>query len=187
MQPVRQAMDSARQFVRVAERPRQHRLPITMSSLSQQLEIDGEYRDLLAHVIVKLACKFRTFRVLRGQHARGKAADFLVTGLQLLLTSPEVPLRLLPSPSMQEEAANQHGLRQKDRRRAQNVTPIAIPGLRLSKSDHCTGGNPRLADAPPLELTPIEIRHETGCGDGNVLCAFAGKNPRRQSAEELAG
>ena len=75
---------------------------------------------------------------------------------------------------LNEQARDQHRLREQDRQRADEVALITIPEGRVSKKNSRSRGDMRFADAPTLELTPVHlIDVDVERRDGNVVGARA--------------
>ncbi len=126
--------------------------------MAQHLEIDRQHRELLADIVVQFARKPGVLLFLGREQSPAEVANAIVARTKLFLARTQPLLGLTASVSLKEQARDQRRLRQHQRRRADDVASVAIPDREIAIPHERSRGDASFVDAPPLELTPVELR-----------------------------
>src|SRR6188472_2543410 len=114
----------------------------------QQLQLDRQYGQLLADVVVQLPGDAGTLLLLRLQQPPAEVADAVVTRLQRRLAPTQLLFGLSPSRSLNGQPSDQRSLRQEGRHGADNIESVTLPHRGLSILDSRFGRETRRVDPP---------------------------------------
>src|SRR5262249_38906264 len=135
--------------------------------------------QLLADVVVQLAGDVRPLALLRLDQPRAEIADAIVARAQALLTVDQPLLGTAPPATLHQQARNQRGLREEHDQRGEDVRPIALEDRRFAKEDRRRRRYAGLAETPPSDLTPVDLRLvEIAFGDRNGVGRVAAQDTK---------
>ena len=125
---------------------------------SELIDIDGQQRDLLAEIVVKLARDARALDFLRGDEAAGEPSRILLAYLQCMFVDSQGTFRAAPPRSLKQQAGDQAALNREHRQDAGDVGPVLLPERVLAKLDVGAGRQQPGIDVPLTELSPVHSR-----------------------------
>src|SRR5215471_10356442 len=189
MQSVRQRVHASRETLRAVARALDDAVglpPVHWTLAAQDVEIEREQRELLAHVVVKLAGDACALGFLRDEQPSAEVAYSFVTRPQFAGTLPREPFRSAASSLLYEQTRDERGLDDERRHRREDVEPVAVPESGLAEKDLRSRRNTRFADVPAAKLPRVHLVYVQIHGrDGNGVGLFTVQYPQAQLSNYL--